>query len=117
MIIRRLFAVLLCVILGLSSGTMAVARGQGAGATAITICSGYGVVTLYLGPDGTPVPGEGGVHLCPDCLAGLGLGVLPTAPSVFRPTTRSHSVAVPTLAWPALRKIAVPKARGPPFLV
>lgn len=117
MMFRRLFAIVLCVILGLSSGTMAVARGQGAGATEVTICSGYGVVTLYLGPDGNPVPGDGQVHLCPDCLAGLGLGTLPAAPSLARPATRSQTVAVPRFSWPALRKLAVPKARGPPFLV
>ena len=117
MMIRRLFAILLCVILGLSSGTMAVARGQASDGMAVTICSGYGVVTLYLDADGNPQPGGGTVHMSPDCLSGLGLAALPEAPRLHRPVTRSERLVRFGPDW-TLRILALtPQARGPPLTV
>jgi hypothetical protein len=117
MLIRRLFSLLLCLILGLSSGTMAVARGQASGGMAVTICSGYGVVTLYLDEQGNPQPGGGMVHMCPDCLAGLGLGDVPDSPRLHRPLTRSDRLVLIPVLW-ALPTIAhLPQARGPPLSI
>jgi hypothetical protein len=117
MLIRRLFSLLLCLILGLSSGTMAVARGQASGGMAVTICSGYGVVTVYLDEQGNPQPGGGMVHMCPECLAGLGLAALPAAPRLHRPLTRSDRLRLVPVHW-VLPSIAhVPQARGPPLSV
>lgn len=117
MLMRRLFSLLLCVILGLSSGTMALARGQASGGMAVTICSGYGVVTVYLDEQGNPQPGSGTVHMCPDCLAGLGLAALPEAPHLHRPLTRSDRLRLVPVVWALPVLSHVPQARGPPVTV
>ncbi len=112
---RRLFFLFLCLTLGLTSGTMAVARGQGADATAVTICSGYGVVTLYLDADGNPLPGDGMVHLCPECLGGLGFAALSEAPHLHRPLTRSDRLVTRGPDWSPRPPSLTAQARGPPF--
>lgn len=117
MLIRRLFSLLLCLMLGLSSGTMAVARGQASGGMAVTICSGYGVVTLYLDEQGNPQPGGGTVHMCPECLAGLGLAALPEAPRLHRPLTRSDRLRLGHVLWVLPTFSHGPQARGPPLSV
>jgi hypothetical protein len=117
MLIRRLFSLLLCLILGLSSGTMAVARGQASGGMAVTICSGYGVVTVYVDAAGNPQPGGGTVHMCPDCLAGLGLADLPEAPRLHRPLTRSDRLWLAPVLWVLPVLSHIPQARGPPRVV
>ncbi|THD81523.1 hypothetical protein E7811_16585 [Aliigemmobacter aestuarii] len=111
---QTILALLLALMLSLTSVTMAVARGQATGGEAMVICSGYGVVTITLDEDGNPV---GPVHLCPDCLAGLGLAVLPDAPTVQRPASRSAAVVAVARALPAGASLPLPKARGPPAAV
>jgi hypothetical protein len=101
----------LSVVLALSGATMVSARGQMVQGDAIVICSGYGVVTIVLGPDGEPV---GAVHPCPDCTPHLAAVLPGAAPVAARPLTRVEPVpgvfAVVALAPAALP----PQARAPP---
>lgn len=108
-------AVVLSVVLALGTATMAVARGQATGGgDSVVICSGYGVVTITLDADGNPT---GPVHPCPDCLAGLGLALLPDAPLVLRPSSPARLLVwAPEVAWQGHDRPA-PKARGPPSSV
>ncbi|MCU0902013.1 MAG: hypothetical protein MUC82_16225 [Cypionkella sp.] len=101
----------LSVVLALSSATMASARGQMVQGDAIVICSGYGIVTIVLGPDGEPV---GSVHPCPDCTPHLA-AVLPAAgPAALRPLTRAEPVRVGQGAVAPAPAAPPPQARAPP---
>ena len=109
--LTRILPWFLSVVLALSGATMATARGQMVHGEAIVICSGYGVVTIVIGPDGEPV---GSVHPCPDCTAHLAVVLPSTILAPARPLTRAEPVhaAVPVLALaPAAPP---PQARAPP---
>lgn len=109
--LTRILPWFLSFVLALSSATMVSARGQMVQGDAIVICSGYGVVTIVLGPDGKPV---GEVHPCPDCTPPLAAVLPGAAPVAARPLTRAEPVrrAVMVIALaPAARP---PQARAPP---
>ncbi|MDX5359325.1 MAG: hypothetical protein LPK12_16495 [Rhodobacterales bacterium] len=110
----RLMSWLLCLVLALTSGTMAVARGQMAAAGSIVICSGYGVITVLVDERGEPL---GTVHPCPDCIAAHVMALLPPMPVVERPLGLSRIVWVPVEAGAVTQMPATPKARGPPLAV
>jgi len=65
---RKLFTLCLCLILALSSGTMALARGQALAAGEIVLCRGQGPVAVPIDARGNPT---GAPHLCADCLSEL----------------------------------------------
>lgn len=115
---RRLLILFLSVALGLASVSMAVARTQARTVGQITICSGYGVVTVAVDASGSPV-GTPLVpaHLCPDCLAGLTLGPLPVQPQVSRPATPAQPVWPVAIVAPSGHASLAPQARGPPFVI
>ena len=115
---RRLLILFLSVALGLASVSMAVARTQARAVDQITICSGYGVVSVAVDAAGSPVgtpllP----VHLCPDCLAGLVLGPLPSQPQVSRPATPAQPVWSGAIVAPSGQTGLAPQARGPPLVI
>lgn len=112
--LRALSALFLSLILSMTSVTMAVARAQAPVAGEITICSGYGIVTISVDAEGNPT---GPVHPCPDCLAGLVLAPAPDAPAVQRPDLRSVRhvplpVVIPVGLW-----VPNAKSRGPPLSI
>jgi hypothetical protein len=110
-----LSAIFLSLALALASVTMATARAQSASvAGEITICSGYGVVSVAVDADGNPV---GPVHPCPDCLAGLHLAMLPTAPATALPPQRSVRLAQPRAGAQHTQTVLQPKSRGPPVVI
>lgn len=78
--LRAIFAICLTLVLVLTSGAMAIARGQMAASPAMTlvICVGEGTETLRLDADGNPIPAT---HHCPDCTL-VGLAALPTLPAI-----------------------------------
>jgi len=61
---RSLFACLLSVLILVTSGTMAVARGHAMVAGQIVICTGYGPKVITVDADNQPV---GPALYCPDC--------------------------------------------------
>lgn len=111
---RLICALVLSLMLGLTSVTMAVARAQAPAVSQITICSGYGVVTLSVDAEGNPT---GGVHHCPLCVLGMGLAVLPVTPGPVRPSTRGEALVWPLVRYNLAQPLRVPQARGPPGLI
>ncbi len=109
--IRLFLALMLSMVLGLVSGTMAVARVGAIGVTEVTLCSGAGVVTVALDADGNPT---GPMHPCPDCLAGFGLAVVPVLPVGRGQVARRSVLLPPTDARAAPQVSLPPQARGPP---
>jgi hypothetical protein len=108
---QTVLALFLSAMIGLASVTMAVARGQAAGMSQITICSGYGVVSITLDAEGNPV---GPVHPCPDCLAG-GMAVL-TDPLTRACAPLGQADALEGAVLPSVAGAFVlsATARGPP---
>ncbi|SIS67606.1 hypothetical protein [Phaeovulum vinaykumarii] len=108
---RTLFTLLLALVLGATSLTMAVARGQTRAAGEIVICTGYGFSTITVDANGDPV---GPVHICPDMVLGL-MAALDAPPVVFmRPEGRVERLAPPAPHLVRARRATLPRARGPP---
>ena len=108
-------AILMSLVLGLASVSMAVARVESQGVMVLTICSDEGTETVALDATGNPVSSSH--HHCPDCLVGLTPGHLPSAPLGTRPATRTERLHLPHLAQVALVLTQTPQARGPPSLI
>jgi hypothetical protein len=111
---RRGFpALILSLLLAVTSVTQAIARGQGTGVTEAVICANGMAITVLLDAQGNPVPQH--AH-CPDCLVlAHAAGDTARLPE-FRPAARPDPVVAlrPLSAPPA--PIAAAAPRGPPVL-
>lgn len=110
--LRSIAGLLLALVLGLTSGTMAVARGHAAApGEAMVICTGYGLVTVTLDADGNPT---GPVLPCPDCVAAL--AALPAGPAALPvlPQRRARAARPPRRGPVPARPCRSRPARGPP---
>jgi hypothetical protein len=110
--LRALAALALALILALTSGTLAMARGQTMAAGEIVICSGGAAVTLAVDAEGKPT---GPAHICPDCA--LTFLVAAAAPPATIPTLVEtvSALALPGIARPTpAAHVLAPTARGPP---
>lgn len=63
MLNRSFIAVLLAFVLGLTSQSMAAARGASAATGQMVLCTGTGPVAIYLDAEGQPTSAP---HICPD---------------------------------------------------
>lgn len=111
-IFPRLGALLLALVLALTSQELAVARGASAGVEQITICSAQGLVAIDLDADGTPT---GPAHVCPDGVAALIAGadrpiILQTVAFRWIPVVRRDVAQVAQSA-----EVSAAMARGPPL--
>lgn len=114
--IRAVFAYVLAFALTITSFALADARGENPdmnGAFEMVLCTGTGMTTITLGPDGEPIES---VHLCPDGTSIFAAAFL--LPSLDMPETRVIARIVPsrTVALPGRDELS-PSARGPPELV
>lgn len=113
---RSLVALLLSLMLAVSSVGMAVARGQepGAGGPTLTLCTTLGSETVTLDAAGNPVPVKP-VHLCPDCLSGvLALALGPAQALPLPPLTKATKAAPMVDTHPASADQPTAQARDPP---
>lgn len=115
-LIRTFSAAVLCLALALGGMAMVVARAQASAVArdgiTMVICSGYGVLTVTLDENGTPV---GPVHPCPECLAGMSAYLGPATPA--RPRIALRWSVVSAIDPPELRNAQerlASRARGPP---
>jgi hypothetical protein len=110
---RALNALLLSLLLAVTSVTTAVARGQEPMGLTLTLCSEGVAQTVTLDANGNPVaPHE---HHCPDCLSGLLALDLPAPlPPLARPLTRAAALALPQPIQAASAPRTPSRARGPP---
>jgi hypothetical protein len=111
---HSLTALGLCLVLALTSLTLAGARGTAQSVDQIVLCTGAGPVSVPVDANGQPT---GPSHLCPDCLPTLIAG-----PPATPDTTRA--MAVTRAAWriaaapaPTGYGIAAFTARAPPETV
>lgn len=110
----RFLSLILALVVALTSGTMAVARGQVRSGDRIVICSGLGIVTVEVDAQGNPV---GPVHICPDCALSFLAHLDTVAPSVLRPLTPGLGLLASPQRLASGRAVPMPRARGPPALV
>ena len=110
--LRALSGAILVVVLALTSLTMATARGQARMAEQVVICSGYGMVTIALDPEGRPA---GPLQICPDCTLSLfvadGVAVPVSGFAAGQGRRQDHPALVGLV--PGQRPAAL-RARGPP---
>lgn len=113
--IREHIAGLLVLVMCVTSGAMAVARGQAYDATgAVIICAGHGVVVAWVDRHGQPVEAP---HLCPDCVLGA------PDPQATCALFRVDLLLSAQATWPELprtapfAKLRIRKARAPPVPV
>ncbi|WP_457650385.1 hypothetical protein [Profundibacter sp.] len=110
--LRLINALFLSLTLGITSISMAVARGQNSDiGTDIVICTGVGITTITVGPDGQPVKK---IHLCPD---GISLFTVAfSAPDVVVvPNVMVWRLALPADTVILPQEAPSPAARGPPL--
>ncbi|MBU2891171.1 DUF2946 family protein [Celeribacter halophilus] len=111
---RTINALVVALLLVVTSQSMAVARGTMRDATgAVVICTGTGPLTVLTDADGQPV---GPAHICPDCalsvIAGLAeaFDLLPPAQRVLQVTPLVLNPPVHDTVPPR------PRARAPPLV-
>lgn len=111
-----LLAPFLALVLTVTGFSLAQARGGNPAAglgLEMVICTGIGMTTITLGPDGEPVETQ---HVCPD-----GGQIFTTAfalPTLDRPEARLITVlATPVQSSITQRPALSPAARGPPSLI
>ena len=110
--IRTALALFLSLTLALTGFGMAVARGQGQPEVAgqIVICTGVGITTITIGPDGAPVKT---IHMCPDAMMQMVATFTPPPAPLPRPVRISRAVIRPETTRLS-RETLTPSARGPP---
>ncbi len=110
--LRPVLILLFALILALTSGAMAVARGQTHAAGMIVLCTGSGPVTVAVDADGQPV---GPAHVCPDCALSLIVAVAapdPVPRALSATSVRFRLAPLPAVAVPVA---LLPRARAPPL--
>lgn len=111
---RTFSALLLSLVLAVTSVTLAVSRGQAAGLSEMVICSDGAAVTVTVDAQGNPVERP---HHCPDCLVQAG-EVSATAPFLAVPASLTYlRFAFSGRLDVAERSLPLPAARGPPPVV
>jgi hypothetical protein len=111
---NRLLALLLALIVVVTSQQLALARGQSVSAGTMTLCIGGGFVTVAVDAKGQPV---GPAHACPDGIAAFAgaVGVTPDLGSRIA-TFRVVVVALQDASAAHPLYVRVVQARAPPQL-
>jgi len=111
---RSLLAIILALLMAVTSVTMAVARGQTRVAGEVVICSGYGLTTITVDEFGNEVTE---VQICPDMALGLMAAVAHALPFVERPAGRVSDLILVEPRLLHSRSYVAVRARGPPVSV
>lgn len=110
--LRAISAVLLSLMLSVTSYGFATARAQAPAAHAMEICTGFSMVTIWVDENGDPVEER---HICPDAVGFLAGADAPPTPAAAEP--RLIAVLFPRLHVALnTRQELSPSARGPPSL-
>lgn len=112
--LRTHIALMLALMLALTSLSLAVARGQATPAGTIALCSGAGMQMLHVDADGNPT---GPPHVCPDGVAALALVDMDAPAQALRRVRDGETLRIPRDV-PAVAQPVVPaQARGPPPVI
>lgn len=110
--LRMIHALFLSLTLVLTSYSMAVAHGQNPDlGSDMVICTGVGMITITIGPDGEPIETT---HICPDAMSLF--AATPAAQSMpTQPTALQWRVKLPNAHTARPAETLAPSARGPPL--
>ncbi|MFD2740816.1 hypothetical protein ACFSUD_14630 [Sulfitobacter aestuarii] len=112
--LHMVIAVGLALMLGLTSQSMALARGNEAVTGQMVLCTGAGPVAVFVDAQGEPTDTP---HICPD--SALNLVFVLALPNPDRPqrliSARYHTVLPPPVPASALRLL--PPSRAPPRMI
>ncbi|WP_052249470.1 DUF2946 family protein [Tateyamaria sp. ANG-S1] len=111
---RSFYAILLSLVLVVTSHSAAIARGSATAVDHIVICSGTTVTMVFIDAEGQPTETP---HLCPDCVLHLLAAVLPfqdPAAPLLRSATAVAWLSAPARAGAPWRHRS---ARAPPVLI
>lgn len=111
-VLRSLATILLILIVGVTSQSMAIARGQTRIADTVVICSGYGIVAIQVDAEGNPV---GAPHICPDMALSLLAAPEAAPPVLSRPEGGVQRVEPRETVRTAVSRTIAAQARGPPL--
>jgi hypothetical protein len=112
---RAISALILSLILALTSHSAAVARSGPAAVGQMVICTGFGDEILYTDADGQPtsVP-----HLCPDCVINLDASVVSFwTPAVIMVGATQLQAATAQDVVERIDRTTGPPVRGPPCTI
>lgn len=113
--IRVFSALLLSLVLALTSHSTAGAKGAPTAVDHMVICTGFGATVVYTDAHGQPTSAP---HLCPDCVMHLGAGLLPDTDLAAAVLTTTARRALPLAEVPARPGRALARwARGPPDVI
>jgi len=111
-LLRPFIAFSLALMIALTSGAMAIARGQSGAAGSIVLCTGTGPISVLVDGDGQPI---GPVHICPDCALSLFAAVASERPSLCLPLVAFAATPPPPPATATPFQLPRrPRARAPP---
>ncbi|WP_294613393.1 hypothetical protein [uncultured Roseovarius sp.] len=102
----------LCLLMALTSQTMAVARGAASPVGTMVLCTGTGPVTVMVDANGQPT---GTAHICPDCALGLFHALAPAPLGVPHLTEASALEPFETTSEIGHVARAAFRARAPPL--
>ncbi|MDP1667939.1 hypothetical protein [Phaeovulum sp.] len=101
----------MALVLGASSVTMAIARGQTRAAGEVVICSGYGLTTIHLDAAGNLVES---VLICPDMALAMFVAPETAPPTLDRPEGQASDLILVEPRLPESLALVNLRARGPP---
>ncbi len=113
-VVSTAYALALAAVFALAGVTWAMSRGQAPAADVAVICSGVGVVAVMLDADGHPT---GGLHPCPDCVAGCAAVPVGGASIVRGAEAGCSKVILPADRHTETRNLRPAQARAPPVLI
>lgn len=112
--LRTHIALMLALMLALTSLSLAVARGQATPAGTIALCSGAGMQMLYVDADGNPT---GPPHVCPDGVAALALVDMNPPAQTIRALRDGERLRIPRGFEQTARVTTDANARAPPHVI
>ncbi|EDM32162.1 hypothetical protein RTM1035_11938 [Roseovarius sp. TM1035] len=112
--LHPILALALCLVLALTSQSLAVARGMAQPVGKIVLCTGTGPITVAVDAEGQP---RATPHLCPDCLPGFAVVLdAPLALGLWLASERRIST-ITVERHAAMRSLPPNVARAPPVAV
>lgn len=113
-LLRSITAFVLALMLGVTSLTLASARGQAAAVGQVEICSGLGLQVISVDADGNPV---GDPHICPDGVAAFVSVSIPVPEMGVRLQGDGERIRIARAVDLATDRAIPARARAPPVFV
>ncbi len=112
--LRLISAMLLSLLVAVTSQEMALLRGQTKAVGVAVLCIDDQAISVSVDADGKPIKPS---HFCPDCALNVMVAVADAPTQVQAVVGRSRSLLPVTVSVSVGKAVPVPTARGPPVAV